>query len=112
VGIESQFNVRRYGVSIEAIETLAVPSIVPEPGSIICLDEIGKMECFSELFRNAAIRALDSENVLIGTIAIRGDDFIEGIKNRSDIELIEATLENRDMLEKRVTERLEDFLKD
>ncbi len=58
--IESDFHIRRYGVSIENIEAIAASSIQPVAGNIIILDEIGKMECFSEAFKKAALRALDS----------------------------------------------------
>lgn len=83
-------------MSIENIESIAVPSIAPENNSVIILDEIGKMECFSELFKQAAIKALDSANVVIGTITLGGDDFIMGIKERRDIEITEVTLDNRE----------------
>ncbi len=96
--IESYFHIRRYGVSIENIETIAVPSIAPVNRNIIILDEIGKMECFSEVFQQAATRALDSPNIVVGTITFGGDDFILGIKERGDIEIHEVTTDNRDML--------------
>lgn len=96
--IKSDFHIRRYGVSIENIEAIAVPSIIPVNRNIIILDEIGKMECFSEVFKEAAIKALDSQNIVVGTITLGGDEFIQKIKNRNDIEIIEVTLDNRDLL--------------
>ncbi|MFH1415074.1 MAG: nucleoside-triphosphatase [Elusimicrobiota bacterium] len=96
--IKSGFHIRRYGVSLENIEAIAVPSIMPVDNNIIILDEIGKMECFSETFKEAAVAALDSPNIVIGTITFGGDDFIQGIKSRKDIEIIEVTQDNRDSL--------------
>lgn len=96
--IKSDFHIRRYGVSIENIETIAVPSITPVARNVIILDEIGKMECFSKVFKEAAITALDSHNIVVGTITFGGDDFIQGIKNREDIEITEVTQDNRDSL--------------
>jgi nucleoside-triphosphatase len=96
--IKSDLHIRRYGVSIENIETVAVPSIDPVDRNIIILDEIGKMECFSGVFKQAAVKALDSPNIVIGTITFGGDEFIKGIKNRDDIEILEVTAENRDAL--------------
>jgi nucleoside-triphosphatase len=96
--IRTDVCIRRYGVSIENIETIAVPSIIPVNRNVIILDEIGKMECFSEVFRQAAIKALDSPNIVMGTITFGGDDFIMGIKNRKDIEIHEVTPDNRDSL--------------
>ena len=96
--IKSDFHIRRYGVSIENIETIAVPAITPRSSHIIILDEIGKMECFCDLFKQAALNALDSPNIVVGTITLGGDDFITRIKNREDIEIHEVTQENRDLL--------------
>jgi nucleoside-triphosphatase len=91
-------DIRRYGVSIENIESIAVPAIAPGDGSVIILDEIGKMECFSGLFKKAAIEALDSPNIVVGTITLGGDDFILEIKKRPDMEIYEVTPDNRDSL--------------
>ena len=96
--IQSDFHIRRYGVSIENIETIAVPAITPLKQCVIIIDEIGKMECFSENFKKAAEDALDSPNIVVGTITFGGDDFILEIKNRKDIEIFQVTPENRDSL--------------
>ena len=109
--IQSDFHIRRYGVSIENIETIAVPSITPRNRHIIILDEIGKMECFSELFKQAAVTSLDSPNIVVGTITLGGDDFITGIKDRGDIEIHEVTEENRDSLPDLIMERVAHLLK-
>lgn len=100
--ITSPYHVRRYGVSIKDIESVAAPSIIPLERTVIILDEIGKMECFSEVFRQAVISALDAPNIVIGTITFGGDDFILGIKKREDIEIHEVTMENRDSLPDKV----------
>ena len=71
---------------------------MPVKNSVIILDEIGKMECFSETFREAAIKTLNSPNIVIGTITFGGDDFIQSIKKRDDIDITEVTPENRDSL--------------
>jgi nucleoside-triphosphatase len=108
--IRSDFHVRRYGVSIENIETIAVPSITPRNGHIIILDEIGKMECFSDMFKEAALAALDSLHIVIGTITLGGDDFITRIKGRNDIEIHEVTEESRDALPDLILERVTHLL--
>jgi len=109
--IKSDFHIRRYGVSIDNIEGIAVPSITPLKNNIIILDEIGKMECFSEVFKKAASNALDSQNIVLGTITLGGDDFILDIKRRPDIEIHEVTPENRDSLPKIILEKISVLLK-
>jgi nucleoside-triphosphatase len=109
--IKSNFHIRRYGVSIDNIETIAVPSIAPINNNIIILDEIGKMECFSEAFKKAVVNALDSPNIIIGTIAFGGDEFIQGIKNRKDIEILEVTLDNRNTLPYLILEKISELMR-
>jgi nucleoside-triphosphatase len=108
--IDSEFRIRRYGVSIENIEQLAVPAIEPQRDAIIILDEIGKMECFSERFREAVLLALDSPNIVVGTITLGGNDFIHGIKEREDLEIAEVTAENRNSLPQKIQERIKTLL--
>lgn len=109
--ISSEYHIRRYGVSTANIETIAVPAILPrDNGRVIILDEIGKMECFSEKFTGAARQALDSPNCVIGTITLGGSDFILEVKQRSDIEIIEVTLENRDHLPEVIVEKAIGYL--
>jgi nucleoside-triphosphatase len=108
--IRSDCHIRRYGVGIENIETIAVPSITPRSGHILVLDEIGKMECFSDAFRHAALAALDSPNIVVGTITFGGDDFIARIKARHDIEIHEVTEANRDSLPDMILERIAGLL--
>ena len=108
--LPSDFRIRRYGVNIENIETIAVPSITPCGKNVIILDEIGKMECFSESFKRAARAALDSRNPVIGTITLGGDEFILRIKNRDDIQIHEVTPDNRDMLPAMIIKILAELL--
>lgn len=96
--IVSDYCIRRYGVSIDNIEQIAVPAIVPVGDHIIILDEIGKMECFSEKFQQAAVNALDAPNIVFGTITLGGSDFIRTIKDREDMEILEVTMDSRNWL--------------
>ncbi len=97
--VRGPFRVGKYGVNVEDIDRVAVPSMIPSgPDVIVVIDEIGKMECFSSLFRESLTRVLDSENPVIGSIALRGGSFIERVKAREDVSLIEVTERNRDEL--------------
>lgn len=97
--IPGPYRVGAYGVDIEAFEKIAVPSMKAEGAdTVVVVDEIGKMECFSNGFQKALLHVLDSENRLLGTIAAKGSAFIEGIKKRKDVALVRVTEENRDAL--------------
>ena len=97
-GLRSKYRVGKYGVNLEDLEQIAVPSMRPSiAGQMVVIDEIGKMECFSRLFKEALFRVLSSENQVIGSIAIKGDHFIQSIKKRDDVTLISISQNTRDL---------------
>ena len=53
---------------------------------------------FSQAFKDAALKSLDSPNIVIGTIARSSSDFIKEIKSRGDIKIHEVTPGNGDSL--------------
>ena len=96
---KSRFRVGKYGVNLDHIDQIAVPSMVPaKADEIVVIDEIGKMECFSFLFRQTLVKVLDSDNSVIGSIALKGDKFIQKIREREDVLLVHVTEKNRDEL--------------
>lgn len=99
ISIRSTHRVGKYGVDVAAFEALASEALDPRANADVYLvDEIGKMECFSEKFVAVAEKLLDSGKPLVATVALRGSGFIEGVKRRSDVELWTVTRSNRDAL--------------
>ncbi|MDH5714971.1 MAG: nucleoside-triphosphatase [Candidatus Aminicenantes bacterium] len=97
--------VGKYGVCLKDIDAVIVPSIRPDrQTSLIIMDEIGKMECYSEEFKKAAVQAVECDAVVLGTIAIGGTPFIDTFRRRSDIKLIEVTRNNRERLPQELAE--------
>ncbi len=95
--IKSNYRVGKYGVNIEDLDQIAVPSMLPSTDDqIVVIDEIGKMECFSRLFKETLLRVLSAENQVVGSIAIKGDRFIQKIKNRDDVILVSISEKTRD----------------
>lgn len=99
VGTDSLYRVGRYGVDMRGFEAfldaLDLHGRRTEP---VIIDEIGKMECFSEKFINLVSVLLDSKRPVIATIALKGGGFIAGVKKREDVRLFELTQANRDLL--------------
>jgi nucleoside-triphosphatase THEP1 len=95
----SPVRVGKYGVNVEAIDLIAVPSLsASNPTEIVVIDEIGKMECESPRFRETVLKVLDSENPVIGSIAQRGGPFIQKMRERQDVTLVGVSETNRDSL--------------
>ena len=95
----SPYRVGKYGVDVKGFENFleGIAFLAPAAGLII-IDEIGKMECLSPIFRRMIKEILSSEKMLIATVALKGGGLIEEIKRRADVMLFEITQENRDSL--------------
>lgn len=101
VDFQGPRRVSKYGVDVAGFEEAIVPSIDPvlhPDAQLIVVDEIGKMECFSPKFRETVVRALDSDVPVLGTIGLRGDAFIQSLKRRDDVKVVEVSWSNRDRL--------------
>jgi nucleoside-triphosphatase len=99
INFHGRYRVGRYGVNLQRIDRLAVPAMIPQsPHDIVVVDEIGKMECQSPLFRKTLIQVLDGPNVVLGSISLKGDAFIRNVKNRPDVRLVPISPANRDTL--------------
>ena len=95
--------VGRYGVDVTAIEEVAEQTLGHDPGiELYLVDEIGKMECFSDRFVHLMRQLLDSDKPVVATIARRGSGFIAEAKQREDSELWMVTVQNRNNLVQRI----------
>jgi len=106
--------VGKYSVNINDLDNVGAEAIVKgvEDSDVICVDEIGPMELFSEKFREAVRRAVESEKLLIGVVHWRARDrLIDDVMARGDAEIIVVTNENRDKLHEFVLEKAIIFLK-
>lgn len=96
--------VGRYGVDVAALDRVGVAAL--ERGivqsRIIIIDEIGKMELFSEAFKRAVLMAMDGPAPVIATVMARPHPWVDVLKARSDVTLWQVTVENRDQMPSRV----------
>lgn len=96
---KSRLRVGKYGVELATFEDFlrAEPERPASEVDLFVVDEIGKMECFSEVFVQAMRRILHGDIPLLATIAMKGG-FIEEVKERDDVELVTVPRNNRDTL--------------
>jgi nucleoside-triphosphatase len=113
VGGETGPRVGRYMVHIEELERVVLPRINPEesPAELYVIDEIGKMELMSKKFRESIITLLAQPSNILATVAIKGKGFLDQVKGRNDVDLIEVTKENRDSLPETTAHRIVTALK-
>jgi nucleoside-triphosphatase len=92
--------VGKYRVDIPTFEQVGIRELerALRESDIIFIDEIGKMELFSERFREMLRLCLNSDKPVIATIMSGPNPFADQIKNRQDVQRVHITLENRDRI--------------
>jgi nucleoside-triphosphatase len=97
--------VGKYRVNLDDLNGIGVKAIVKavEDCDVIAVDEVGPMELFSEKFKEAVRRAVESGKVVVGVVHWKvRDRLIEEVKAREDAEIITVTHENRDKIHESV----------
>ncbi len=97
IDFSKSVRVGKYGVDVAAID-VAVQACIGtaiEKNTLYLIDEIGKMECHSQRFREAVRVLLQGEGRIIATVAKHGDEYIETIKRGHEIWEITPSNRNR-----------------
>jgi len=98
IDIKGHFRVGKYGVDVAGFEKSVVPILDAEDSDtkLFVIDEIGKMECFSEKFVIAIRRLFKSNKSILATVALKGSGLISEVKNYPGTKLFNLTRQNRD----------------
>jgi nucleoside-triphosphatase len=100
VRLRSRFRVGRYGVDRAAVESVGVPALARalRESALVVVDEIGKMELFSEEFSRWVDRLIEADKPVLAVIQERRRDLLALLASREDAEVIVLTEQNRDGL--------------
>lgn len=105
--------VGQYVVQVKEFEQVALPALTLKKDKlpVYIIDEIGKMELFSQNFVKSIseILAADGSTVL-ATIPIKRQNpirFVEDVRNRKDVKLFEISKENRNLLLEEIVKTIE-----
>jgi nucleoside-triphosphatase len=100
--------VGKYSIHVEEFEKLVLRYLDPvtTPADLYVVDEIGKMELLSHSFRTRIIELLAQPTSVLATISKKGNGFIDQLKRRRDVEIIEVTRKNRDELPEQLTAKI------
>jgi len=77
----------------------------PAP-KLIIMDELGFMESDARFFKKAVLDILDGDIPVLGVIKPRHTVFLDGIRDRDDVRVIEVTEGNRNDLKKEIEDIL------
>ena len=80
--ISSHHRVGKYAVDVANLDDVAVTSLhqAINETDLIIIDEIGRMELFSPLFREAVLKAISSNKKVLGSIMLNHHPFADEIK--------------------------------
>jgi len=94
--IHSQYRVSKYGVDIHSLDNVGVSALnrAAEECDLIVVDEIGKMELFSDNFRQAILHIIESGKRVLGTIMLSPNPWADAIKRKPQVNLVEVTRYN------------------
>lgn len=100
VNLKTQQRLGKYGLDLSPLETIGIEAVreAVRARNLTVIDEIGPMEIRSAIFRDVVNEALNSRAPLLGTITARPFPFIDAIKKRGDVTLIEVREHNREQL--------------
>ncbi|MHA1707502.1 MAG: nucleoside-triphosphatase [Candidatus Heimdallarchaeaceae archaeon] len=100
----SKYRVASYGVYVENLNEIVkklLERMEKEKYERLIIDEIGKMELFSEVFKSFMEKALETKKVL-GTIMLKENELTRRIRGRKDTSIFHLTRENWEKVKERV----------
>jgi len=81
-----------YGVDLAGLESIGLDAIAPDgSGALVVVDEIGKMECLSERFKQRMAALLDDGTPLLATVAAVGVGFVKQVRQHPRATLLTMT---------------------
>ncbi|MGB9906474.1 MAG: nucleoside-triphosphatase [Candidatus Saccharicenans sp.] len=107
VNLKTPHRVGKYRVDLAGFENFlaSIKFFAPEV-RLVVVDEIGKMECLSDRFREIVLKLLSGPTALLATIALHGSPFMERIKTSPGVQVFEISPANREDLGRQLLARI------
>ncbi len=96
IDIPGLYRVSKYGVDIDSLDEVGVSALrsAAQECDLVVIDEIGKMELFSENFRETVLQIMDSGKKVLGTIMLNPNPWADAVKRKPMVDVIEVTRAN------------------
>ncbi len=100
VDFKTPQRVGKYGLDLSALENVGVAALreAMRARQLVVLDEIGPMELRSAIFRDLVTEIFEIGVPVLATITARPFPFTNALKKRSDVNVIEVRVTNREQL--------------
>lgn len=95
-------------MDIECLDRIGVAALSQalEENDIVVIDEIGKMELFSPLFKEVVLRVIESGKKMLGTIMLQPHPFADQVKHHPQVKIIQVSRTNYDRVLNEIIEWL------
>ena len=106
-------HVGKYCVNLLDLDRVGVAAIAEAVDSceVIAVDEIGPMELFSNSFKEAVTKAVQSGKLVVATVHWRERGFLTSVLSKmSDVQWFEVSMDNREVLHELILKEAVDFL--
>jgi nucleoside-triphosphatase len=98
--------VGKYRVVLDSFDDMLSGLSQPPQNKILMIDEVGKMECLSQKFRELLSVWQNAPTARLFTVPVRTTPFIEEFKRRHSKQIVQITSSNREEVFKRLTSDL------
>ena len=109
VDFDSPYQVEQFKVNVKDVEEIAVQEMLNDDHEFLIIDEIGKMQLFSDKFKDAILQLSKSGKKILATISLDDTDFTKMLKADPDNTLYHLTIENRNEMPMTI---VKDIMKD
>ncbi len=109
VDTRGPFRVSKYGVDVEGLDKVGVTALqkASQQSEIVVIDEIGKMELFSDKFKTVVLDIIESRKKVLGTIMLKSDPWADAVKQKAQVKLITVTRNNHSQVLEEIQKWLE-----
>jgi len=111
--MSSNYKVGKYNVYVGEFEAMCMKYLESHDGSLLIIDEIGKMELFSKKFEVAIRNFLKTDNNLkiLATVPLKANiNLIDQLKNHKNARLFHITKSNRDEIYSEIYDALQNMI--
>jgi nucleoside-triphosphatase len=103
----------KYRVNVTDLEVIGVGAVLDavQNADILAVDEIGPMELTSTAFKDALLKATESNKPMLGTIHYGlNNPLVNSIKKKDETEILKVTYENREDLHILIANKISEHL--
>jgi nucleoside-triphosphatase len=108
VDIHSPYRISKYGVDIQGLDEIGVAALqkAAHRNELVIIDEIGKMELFSQRFKTSTLEIIEGGHRVLGTIMLKSNPWADMIKQKPQVKILNLTRANQS----RILAEVQDWL--